>query len=158
MKKGIVFLVLLIFTSCKYFNVEKTSSNAILEEELQTFNWNEVDEYPIFETCNASENKLEKKSCFENTLTKNIFSNLASKEIIVNQDINQTILVHFQISEKGKLNLIKAEIDTLITQQIPNLESLLHQTLDSLPKIYPAIKRGQHVKTQFTLPIAIQVN
>ena len=40
-----VFLVFILLTSCAYFNVKKTSSEAILEEELQSFKWNEVDEY-----------------------------------------------------------------------------------------------------------------
>ena len=53
MKKISVLLCVLILSSCEYFNVKKTSSEAILKEELQTFNWNEVDAYPSFSDCDS---------------------------------------------------------------------------------------------------------
>lgn len=158
MQRILLFLLFLVVTSCNYFNVKKTSSEAILEEELETFNWNQVDVYPSFETCNTSTDKESKKKCFQNTLTETIFKNLTSEKIVVTQDIQDTILVHFQISETGELHLIDAKIDSITIVEIPNIEALLHQSLDFLPKIYPAIKRGQQVKTQFTLPIQIQNN
>ena len=158
MQRIVVFFILISFTSCNYFNVKKTSSEAILEEELQTFNWNEVDVYPSFETCNTSTDQESKKKCFQNTLSETIYKLLASEKIVVTQDIQDTILVHFQISETGELHLMDAKIDSITIVEIPNIETLLHQSLDFLPEIYPAIKRGQQVKTQFTLPIKIQVN
>ena len=158
MQRILLFLLFLGVTSCNYFNVKKTSSEAILEEELQTFNWNEVDVYPSFETCNTSAEKEDKKKCFQNTVTEAIYKSLAAEKIVVTQDIQDTILVHFQISETGELHLIDAKIDSVTMLEIPNMEVLLHQSLDFIPEIYPAIKRGQQVKTQFTLPIQIQVD
>ena len=61
MKQICVFLGFLMLMSCQYFNVKKTSSDAILKEELQTFNWNEVDEYPSFPECDSAITKQEKK-------------------------------------------------------------------------------------------------
>ena len=158
MQKALVFIMLLNFTSCNYFNVKKTSSEAILEEELQTFNWNEVDEFPSFIICDSSADKRSKKNCFEQTLINSIYKNFLNENIVVTQDIHDTILVHFQISKTGKLSLIQAKIDSITTLEIPNIETILHQSLDSLPKIFPAIKRGQQVKTQFKLPVLIHVN
>ncbi|MGB1307457.1 MAG: hypothetical protein ACPG6B_01005 [Oceanihabitans sp.] len=158
MKKVIVLLLFINFTNCKYFNVEKTTSEAILEEELKTFNWNDVDVYPSFETCSTQESKEAKKKCFVNTLTSNLYNHLTAKEITVSQDIKDTIMVHFVISETGKIALINSKINLITKQEIPNIETLLLESLDALPKIYPAIKRGQQVKTQFTLPIEIRVD
>ena len=158
MQRILLVLLFLGLTSCDYFNVKKTSSEAILDEELKTFNWTEVDVYPTFETCNDLIDKESKRQCFQNTLTETIYKNLASEKIVVTQDIQDTILVQFQISETGELLLIDAKIDSITIVEIPNMEALLHQSLDFLPKIYPAIKRGQQVKTQFTLPISIQIN
>lgn len=158
MQRILLFLLFLGVTSCNYFNVKKTSSEAILEEELQTFNWNEVDVYPSFEACTTSSDQENKKQCFQNTLTEAIYKSLAAEKIVVTQDIQDTILVHFQISETGELRLIDAKIDSVTLLEIPNMEVLLRQSLDFIPEIYPAIKRGQQVKTQFTLPISIQVD
>lgn len=144
-----------MLTSCEYFNVKKTTSEAILSEELQTFNWNDVDEYPTFSACDSLTNKSKKKQCFEQVLSVHIAAYLQKESIIVTQDVNDTIDLQFQISEKGDLTLLSSKIDSLTIAQIPNIKNLLSKSLDSLPKIYPAIKRGQQVKTEFRLPIII---
>lgn len=158
MKHGIVFLLVLMLASCEYFNVKKTSSEAILNEELKTFNWNDVDEYPNFSVCDESQSKALRQLCFQNTLTHHITSFLQNEGIIVSQDINDTILLEFQVSKIGDLSLIKANIDSLTVDEIPNIEDLLNQSLTDLPKIFPAIKRGQQVTTEFELPLIIRVH
>ncbi|GGK21677.1 hypothetical protein GCM10007962_14820 [Yeosuana aromativorans] len=147
-----------MLVSCEYFNAKKTSSEAILKEELQTFNWNDVDEYPSFSICDSSTTKQERKQCFENTLLNYITNSLQKDTIVVTQDINDTINLHLQVSSKGLLSLVDIQVDSLTFHEIPNIKELLAQSLDSLPKIFPALKRGQQVKTEFKLPIIIQVN
>ncbi|WP_298551647.1 hypothetical protein [uncultured Algibacter sp.] len=158
MRYSFVFMFILLLTSCEYFNVKKTSSEAILEEELQTFNWNDVDEYPSFSKCDDAISKDERTLCFQETIAENITSYLLDERIVVTQDINDTIMLKFQVSNEGELVLLEAKIDSLTTLEIPNIKHLLNKSLDSLPKIFPAIKRGQHVTTVFKLPIVIQVN
>jgi hypothetical protein len=147
-----------MLVSCEYFNAKKTSSEAILKEELQTFNWNDVDEYPTFSICDSSSTKQERKQCFENTLTTYITTYLRKDTIVVTQDIKDTIQLQLQVSGKGLLSLVDIQVDSLTLHEIPNIKELLAQSLDSLPKIFPALKRGQQVKTEFKLPIIIQVN
>ncbi|WNH08283.1 hypothetical protein [Thalassobellus suaedae] len=157
MKHLYVFILVFMLTSCEYFNVKKTSSEAILNEELQTFNWNDVDAYPTFSSCDSMLTKQEKKQCFESHLTTQIFSFLESEGIVVTQDINDTIVLSFEVSETGVLSLSSSKIDTLTFQEIPNIKTLLNKSIDSLPKIFPAIKRGQQVKIAFELPVIINV-
>jgi hypothetical protein len=158
MKYPVVFLIVLLLTSCKYFNVKKTSSETILKEELETFNWNDVDEYPNFSLCDSVVGKVEKTVCFQQTITANITGFLQKEMIVVSQDIHDTIMLQFQVSKNGELQLKNSEIDTLTIQEIPNIKELLHKSLNALPKIYPAIKRGQQVTTEFDLPIIISVD
>ncbi len=158
MRYFIAFIFILSLTSCEYFNVKKISSEAILKEELQTFNWNDVDEYPSFSACDSLVTKDDKKQCFANILTQHISDYLKKETIIVTQDINDTITLNFKVSEIGLLTLVNAKIDSLTIQEIPNIKDLLNQSLDALPKIHPAIKRGQQVTTEFKLPIIIHVN
>ena len=158
MQRICLFLAIILLNSCEYFNVKKTSSDAILEEELQSFKWNEVDEYPTFSICNNSTTKFETKQCFESTITRAITTQLTTENIIVTQDIEDTIYIKFQISEKGELSVLKIKTDSITSQEIPNIEDLLISSLDSLPEIFPAIKRSQKVKTEFTLPVVINVN
>ncbi|WP_406682658.1 hypothetical protein N1F78_08130 [Seonamhaeicola sp. MEBiC1930] len=157
MKYPLVFLLMLLLASCNYFDVKKTSSEAILNEELKTFNWKEVDVYPSFSMCDSLSEKHEKMYCFQYFIKKQIIESLEQEVIVVTQDINDTIQLKFQITEAGALNLLETEMDSLTIEEIPNIEDLIVKSLDSLPEIYPAIKRGQQVKTQFNLPIAINV-
>ncbi|KAB1067973.1 hypothetical protein F6U93_08510 [Tamlana haliotis] len=158
MKHAIVFLFIFTLVSCEYFNVKKTSSEAILNEELKTFNWNDVDEYPGFSICETSETIEARKTCFQNTLTNHITNYLQEESIIVTQDVNDTIMLEFQVSKSGELLLIQANIDSITVEEIPNIERLLNRSLEGLPEIDPAIKRGQPVTTEFQLPLIISVN
>ena len=158
MKQIAVFLLFFIVVSCQYFDVKKTTSDAIYQEELKTFNWNEVDNYPSFLACESLQVKQDIKHCFETTLANHISESLQNETIIVNQDVNDTIMLSFLISEKGELQINSIEIDSLTTHEIPNLEVSITESLNTLPKIFPAVKRGQQVKTQFKLPIILKVD
>ena len=158
MRRVLFFLVLFSLSSCQYFDTKKVDSETILQEELKTFNWNEVDTYPTFSSCDTSQTKAEKKACFETTLTEHIIENLQTETIIVSKDINDTVILEFQISETGDLELKDIKITEIIKEQIPNIEILLSESLNSLPQIFPAIKRDQPVKAEFQLPVIIAVN
>jgi hypothetical protein len=158
MKHIFVFLFITLLVSCEYFNVKKTTPEAILNEELQTFTWNDVDVYPSFSVCDSLKTKDEKTNCFTEVLTQHILKYLENEPIIVTHDVKDTINLEFQVSETGVLSLHDVKIDSLTIKEIPNIENLIYSSLDSLPKIFPATKRGQQVKTEFKLPIIIHAN
>ena len=143
--------------SCEYFKVKKTTPEAILKEELKTFNWEEVDAYPSFKVCDDSLPKQAQKECFERVLRDHIMTNLKNEIIVVTQDINDTLSLEFSVSENGNLTLRDITLDSMTLKEIPNIKALLYKSLDSLPKVFPAIKRNQNVKTEFKLPIIIHV-
>ncbi len=148
----------LILTSCNYFNIKKTSSEEILKDELQSFNWNEVDEFPTFASCDSSSTKQERKDCFETILANHILNKLSQEKMIVSHDLNDTIIIEFKLSEKGKISILNMKIEDETMRNLPKLKEQIIVSIDSLPEIFPAIKRGQHVITQFKLPIIIKAD
>jgi len=152
-----IFILILCLSSCDYYDKKKVNSQDIVNEEMQTFNWNEVDEYPSFDNCNSLETKELRRQCFQTTLTNHITSQLALRKIVVTQDLNDTIEMSFFISEKGDLHVLHIESNPKISSQIPEINTFLTESLSNLPKISPAIKRGQQVKTEFKIPIIIKV-
>lgn len=158
MKQLTVFILLLCLYSCDYFDKKKVNTQDIVNEELQTFNWNDVDEYPSFKTCESLSSKQESKQCFETTLITHITNKLSDEIIVVTENVEDTVVIKFHVSETGNLSVLNIINKETTKEQIPNLDSLLLKSLDSLPRIFPAIKRGQQVKTEFTLPIVIQMN
>lgn len=157
MKFFVVVFSFVLLTSCDYFSKQKVDANDILKEELQTINWNDVDEYPSFDSCD-SVTAQNKKNCFENTLLSFVNSSLSKQNIVVTDDIDDTIMVTILIDQKGDLSINDIEISRHTKIHIPKIDSLLIHSFDSLPKIYPAIKRSQQVATQFKFPIKIRIN
>jgi hypothetical protein len=76
----------------------------------------------------------------------------------VTEDISDTVLLKIHIDNKGNFTLKDIVSSEITKAQIPQLDSLLRHSFDSLPKIYPAIKRSQQVATEFNLPIVVNIN
>lgn len=157
MKQLPIFLMFLL-VSCNYFEKNKMDADAIIQEELQTINWNEVDVYPSFENCDEVSSKADKKFCFENTLLNHINQNLAKQVLVVSESINDTIFLTLNCSNTGKLTINNLRIKEETRQQIQNLDSIILSSFDSLPILYPAIKRSQPVATEFKLPIILKTD
>lgn len=155
MKRLILIAILLVLSSCDYFNKKKVDTKAIFDEELKSINWSDVDEYPTFTVCDSSPNK---KTCFEDMLLNHLNENLAKQNIIVTEDVSDTILLKIHIDNKGNFTIKEIISNDLTKAQIPQLDSLLRHSFDSLPKIYPAIKRSQQVATEFSLPVVVHIN
>ncbi|WP_407556575.1 hypothetical protein [Winogradskyella sp. 4-2091] len=158
MNRIVCLLILLFATSCNYFEKKKVYPEDLLEEELQTFNWNEVDTYPTFEGCDSLTEKEESKVCFQHTLISSVNKFLAEQNIIVANDVFDTIKLNIIIDKQGDLVIESMKIHPETVIEIPEIDSLLRQSLESIPKIYPAIKRGQQVTTAFELPVIVQIN
>ena len=157
MKRVLFLLSVLCCVSCQYFDKKKVYAEDIVEEEIKTINWNDVDQYPAFVECETLQDKQERKQCFEATLSNHVTTFFANQNIVVSEDIQDTLILKIAIDKEGELALKASKMDSLTKAQIPMLDSLIHQSLVSLPKIFPAIKRGQQVDTEFTLPIVISV-
>lgn len=155
MKRLILIVILAMLSSCDYFNKKKIDTKEILDEELKSINWNDVDEYPTFTICDSSDNK---KTCFEDVLRNRLNNYLAKQNIVVTEDISDTILLKIHIDNKGNFTLEDIVSSEITKTQIPQLDSLLQHSFDSLPKIYPAIKRSQQVATEFNLPVVVNIN
>ncbi len=155
----IAFLLLIVlFNSCDYFEKKKVNSKDLLEEELQAFNWNDVDTYPTFGSCDSITAKEDSKICFQNTFLESVNSYLGSQNIIVSEYVNDTIRLRLIIDNKGLLEVESIKVKPETQFQIPEIDSLLRQSLKRVPKIYPAIKRGQQVTTAFELPVIVKID
>ena len=71
---------------------------------------------------------------------------------------DDTILVNFLVSKTGKITISSLDASQLSEASTQNLNEILSASLLELPKLYPAIKRSQHVQTVFQLPIIFNTN
>lgn len=157
MKLLFAIMCFVMLVSCDYFKTKKVYPQDILEEELQAINWNDVDEYPTFATCDSAAVNSAKKECFERTLHEFLSANLSQQNIVVTQDVNDTVVLKIYIDKDGGFMVKSIESRESTRNQIPKLDSILRSSFDSLPQIYPAIKRSQHVATEFSLPVVVDI-
>ena len=156
MKKAFPFLLLLLYISCDELETRKISSEEILSEEKKELNWREVDQYPAFKECQQISEIDAAKECFGKKVANYIYARLEAKQPVVTEELHDTLLLHLHISEAGVPEIDSVEIDSLVIAQLPQIQSWLRQSVDSLPKIYPASKRGIPVATKFIMPIVIK--
>lgn len=157
MKLHIIFFVFcLVVMSCNEVTPKKLDPDRIVEEELQSINWNEVDSYPTFQQCDSLTDKSQ-ENCFKNTISTHIYDYLARQQLIVTEDVSDTIELRIQIDKKGMAKLVELNLKDRTRELLPEIDSLFYNSIKMLPKIYPAIKRGQPVTTQFQLPVVITI-
>ena len=116
-----------------------------------------VEASPSFKVCDTIIDKESKPACFGTNIRLKIFSSLSKHSITVKNSVNETITVSIviQSNREVKLSGIKAS-DSLI-KEIPNLQKMIEKSIEDLPEIYPAIKRGIPVTTAYTIPIKIKL-
>lgn len=148
----LLFIIFLII-GCKY-NPEKSNYSP------PDVNWTSSDEMPSFEVCNDLVNESERKSCFNTKIINLIYSNLSFEKIRVNNKINDTLIISLLINEKGKISLIGIKNEDKLVNKIPELKTLIGNSLEKIPTLYPATKTniGIPVSSKFSLPLIIKSN
>ena len=152
------FLFCLLFISCEYFGFKESNKEDIIEREMKSINWNDVDKYPLFDNCDETASKTVQKECFQITLTKYVLNSLSQNSIEVRENMNDTVYVHLLISNEGLVSILKIEKSDKVTEQIPQLNRYIATSIQSLPTIHPALKRNIPVSTKFKIPIVLKVN
>lgn len=156
---GHIILFILVgfaINSCQNFTPEKVSSQEFLEQELKTFNWNEVDICPTFESCESQTTKLAQQNCFNAQLLTYFKEDIAQNNINAFEEIKDTLKFNLQVDAAGKISLLKIAPDTLPVATLDSIKNRLIYTIQKLPTISPAYKRGIPVKTTWWLPVVIQ--
>lgn len=155
MKYFLYFFIVVSCTSCQFFETEKISSETFYEQEWKTIDLKNVDRYPAFALCDTLSEKPKQKECFESELAFQLQKSMAAQGVTALQDMNDTIILSFSVSEKASITILDMQIDSLLQRAFPHLKDSLKYSIDALELVAPAYKRGIPVKTQFTLPIVV---
>lgn len=156
MRTALLLLSVVILAGCERFETKKISSEEILSEETRDLNWNEVDQYPAFEECRNITEIEAAKSCFGQKVAQSVHARIEEKQPVVSEVLYDTILLHLRISERGIPVIDSMEIDSVVTYHLPEIDDWLRESIDSLPRVYPATKRGIPVATKFRMPVVIR--
>ncbi len=159
MKRIILITVVLsfFFDSCQYFEKQVPSKEELLQKELQTINWNEVDEFPTISECEKIDDEALRKQCFFEYLTQILQEKLSADTLAILYPELDTIEVKVTVFPNATMQFEPQFPKDSVAYDTVKIDSLLKVRLIDLPKVNPALKRGIPVKTQFTLPVILKI-
>lgn len=157
MKQFSLFLVFILFNSCQYFDKQVPSEKELLQKELKSINWKEVDEYPSVVDCDKIEDKKQRQQCFFEVLTQLIQEKLCNDTLAMLYPELDTIEVKVTVFPNATMKFEPQFPKDSVAYDKIKIDSILKARLVDFPKINPAIKRGLPVKTQFILPVILKV-
>ncbi|WP_075341057.1 energy transducer TonB [Tenacibaculum agarivorans] len=152
-KFSICFLGLIVCFSCDYISGKVNTSDSIANDTIVDFST--VDVSPWFKECSELLED-EKTNCFRTNVREKFTEELKLHDISSEQFINEVVTVILIIDKEGNMQVQDIDLSELIQEQIPQLPDVLDDIVANMPKLYPAIKRGIPVTTQYKLPINIK--
>lgn len=152
---GFLFFILLC-TSCEYFSSNSTTSKSNLEVSNTIIDFTKVDVYPIFSDCENFAENDNQKDCFQTTLTQKVGESLSEADIKVKKAVNDTAWIDILIDNTGRASLVNVNSTTAIDEQIPDFKQTLEQSIEHLPAMKPAVKRGIFVKSQYRMAVEVK--
>ena len=157
MRKTLLIFSFFFFLACDLdFQIsKKISVDEFVSDEMKSFNWSEVDQFPVFEHCTQINETSEKNNCFIRTISDSLSLNFVKNDLVLNRTLIDTVFIKFKVDKKGIIEIDNIEIGEKILPYKEVINQSFVKTAANLPKLYPAIKRGQEVDITFDLPILI---
>ena len=157
MRKTSLIFSFFFFLACDLdFQIsKKISVDEFVNDEMKSFNWSEVDQFPVFENCTQINETSKKNNCFIRTISDSLSFNFIKNDLVLNRTLIDTVFIKFKVDKKGIIEIDNIEIGEKILQYKEVINQSFVKTTANLPKLYPAIKRGQEVDVTFDLPILV---
>ena len=147
-------IILFLCASCDKFSFAKRHQTQAIDTIVD---FSLVDTFPSFKNCDSIFDATQKADCFRKTIHFKIGEELQQYSFTIKDSISEKVFMNLIISSKGKVVLEKVQSSENCKLQLPELDSLLLLSVQNLPVIYPAIKRGIPVTTKYRLPIIIEL-
>ncbi len=136
---------------------KEEQTQKLVNDELLAIDWNDVDQYPLFDNCDETAPKQIQRECFENGMLRIAEQALDSLQFEVQNDLNDTVVIEFKVDEHGFITVEQIKDSPEILNEISNFNIQIKSRLKDLT-VAPALKRGNPVSLRFKLPIVINTN
>ncbi|WP_289038698.1 hypothetical protein [uncultured Zobellia sp.] len=156
MRNLTILCFLFLLTACNWSASKEEKTQELVNKEILSIDWEDVDQYPLFADCDEIASKQEQKQCFMATLLKHFSKTLEESDFVVEEAVKDTIFVDFLMEASGAISLLDIDKGNITEDQLPGFDQQIEKSLNSLPKIEPALKRGIPVRAKFRIPIVLQ--
>lgn len=148
-------ILLVTSSSCNYFETTKVDSDTFYQEDLKTISWDQVDQFPRFESCSETNTKPEQQACFVAHLSTALQDYLHGQQPQSASSFKDTINLYMQVGNTGKLQIDSIHIKPETLVALPFIKQWLLDGLGQVPEPQPAIKRAIPVAVSFKLPVVL---
>lgn len=153
-----LWIFALLLASCDLQKSSDALAKKLVEEELKAINWNELDQFPLFDNCDETAEKISQQECFQTNLNLHLAMALQDYQLRTSAPFSDTIYLDFKVDNRGVLTLLSISNHESLLAENPNFNQIVDSSLSALPKLHPALKRGIPVTAQFRVPLIIQLN
>ncbi|MDP5106233.1 MAG: hypothetical protein NWQ31_08685 [Polaribacter sp.] len=147
-----VFIFVLFCTSCDKFTFSKNKNLKVVDTIVD---FTRVDFSPSFKECDSLIDTSKLSDCFRNTIHQKISLELQKHSLFIKDSIDEDVFADILINAKGQIVLQEITSTENLKSQLPQLDSVLKQSVKNLPAINPAIKRSIPVSTRYRLKLKI---
>ena len=155
MRTLLLMVGLLLFVSCELFTSREKHTDQLINEELMAIDWNDVDQYPLFEECDELAEKSVQLQCFQEHMIRHMADTLEGLEYQISEDLHDTVKVDLLIDEHGFMTVLRVQNSNAVDQVLPDFNDEITKRLNDLTTVKPAIKRSVPVSIKFRLPIVL---
>ena len=150
----IIFLFVINFFGCDFFDLKKVSTNEIKKAS----EWTKLDQSPSYNECEKFSILEEQKKCFKEKLVSLIYSELSGYNLKSKDEVNSEFIIQIKINETGNYSLDSIIDPNNVVKIIPELKKNIVKVISNLPAAMPAVKTnvGLFVNVKFSLPIKIK--
>ncbi|SRR5690554_877229 len=152
MKNGWLFVFFIIMTTaCNFTPKEVPNAQEMLRRELHAIDWDRVDQYPTYASCDTISDSDGRVICFFELFSSEVFE-ILKKDSIVKISTIDSVLFSVTINTESDVFFETVAINEKLLPKFM-MDSIMQKNQERLTKIYPANKRGVPVTTQFQLKV-----
>lgn len=157
MKKIFLLPVVLLFAGCQLFDKQVPDEDALLQQRLKEIDTTKVSSYPSIAECEAITDKVLRKECFFNTMTRLVQEKLSADTIALMYPELDTIKVKVTVHADARLEFEPQFPRDSVHYDREKIDSVIKARLTGFPKVDPAQKEGVPVTSAFIMPVVIDV-
>jgi len=147
-----------LLVSCELFMSQEEKAQKLVNEDLLSIDWNDVDQYPLFDVCDETAVKAAQRECFQNVMADYLAEVLAELSFEVEQDVNDTVYIDFLVDEHGFISVFELDHSIGALKGMEDFNGILTKRLNHLATVAPALKRGTPVSLRFRLPLLLNTD
>jgi hypothetical protein len=117
-----------------------------------------VDVFPSFKTCDTLLAVPLKNSCFTKELHKHLTASLLLHTFTVSKSIDEVVRIQLKIDNQGRCELMQIISSKKVQKMLPELDNVIRESVERLPTLFPALKRGIPVTSIYEIPIVVKID